>query len=41
VSHFKPAVSKPNGLLSNKLCHYLNHNEGHISVLGRTLNGLL
>jgi len=29
----KPAVPNPNGLLSQKLCHYLNK--------GRTLNGLL
>jgi len=27
------AMSKPNGLLSQKVCHYLNR--------GRTLNGLL
>jgi len=25
--HFKPTVSNPNGLLSKKLGHYLNHSR--------------
>jgi len=36
-------MSNPNGLLSQKLCHYLNqgqHTELYINE-GRTLNGLL
>jgi len=30
---FKPAMSNPNGLLSKKLCHYLNQS--------RMMNGIL
>jgi len=25
--HFKPAMSNPNGLLSKKVCHYLNQSR--------------
>jgi len=33
IPGFKPAMSNPNGLLSQELCHYLNQ--------GRTLNDVL
>jgi len=34
-------MSNPNGLLSQKVCHYLNQGRALNVVEGRTLNGLL
>jgi len=38
-----PAMSNPNGLLTQKLCHYLNQGRTSNDILneGHTLNGLL
>jgi len=39
----RAAMSNPNGLVSQKLCHYLNQGRTLNGILpkGRTVNGLL
>jgi len=40
--YFKPAMSNPNGLLSQEVCDYLDQGRALNNIIeGRTWNGLL